>query len=309
MGHHLRYATTNVQKKTGKAHMNIMEKVQKEGLIFDGAMGSMLISRGIGGGEASEIWNLTHPDIIAEIHQAYYDAGADIASANTFGASAIKLKKMGVTQSVEELNRTGVRIARRACGKGQYVAGELGSLGEMLQPMGPVSFDEAVDCFAEQAGFLEDEGVDVFIIETIFDINVAFAAIKAVRSVSEKPVFCCLTFKQTKKGFFTLFGNSPEESMTALVEAGASAVGANCSIGSRTMVDLAFDIKKSATVPVIIMPNAGLPETQKDQSVFYPEDALFFADSIKEIKTLGVEIVGGCCGTTPDYIRKIKDTI
>lgn len=289
--------------------MDILEKVEKEGLIFDGAIGSILISKGIKGGEASELWNLKHPDIIMGIHRAYFDAGSDVASANTYGACALKLKKMKVTQSVEEINRTGVQIAREACGKGQYVAGELGSLGEMLQPMGPVSFDEAVDCFAQQAGFLEDEGVDVFLIETIFDMNIALAAIKAVRSVSEKPIFCSLTFKQMEKGFFTIFGDSPSHSMKSLVDAGASAVGANCSIGSRTMVDLAGEIRKSVEVPVIIMPNAGLPEMRKGSTLFYPEDETFFATSIKKIKELGVEIVGGCCGTTPEYIRKIRESI
>lgn len=289
--------------------MDILETAQKRGLIFDGALGSMLISKGIKGTEASELWNLTHPEIIGQIHRSYYDAGADVASANTHGASAIKLKKMGVVQSVEKVNRAGVNIARKACGKGQYVAGELGSLGDMLQPMGPVSFDEAVDCFAQQAGFIEDEGVDLFLIETVFDVNVAFAAIKAVRSVSEKPIFCCLTFKKMKKGFFTIFGNNPKESMRSLVDAGASAVGANCSMGSTTMIDLACEIKKSVDVPVIIMPNAGMPEAAKDNTVFYPENETFFAGNIKKIKELGVEIIGGCCGTTPDYIKKIKEMI
>ncbi|MCP4722317.1 MAG: methionine synthase I, cobalamin-binding domain-containing protein, partial [Desulfobacteraceae bacterium] len=255
--------------------MNIIKKIQKDGLVFDGAMGSILISKGLTGGEATELWNLKHPEIILEIHQNYFDAGSDVASANTYGASAIKLKKMGVTQSVEEINRTGVKIARKACGKDQYVAGELGSLGDMLQPMGPVSFDEAVDCFTQQAGFLEDEGVDLFLIETIFDINIALAAIKAVRSVSEKPVFCSLTFKKMKKGFFTIFGNNPNDSMKSLVDAGASAVGANCSMGSDTMIDLAGEIKKSVDVPIIIMPNAGMPKTTKDNTVFYPEDENF----------------------------------
>ena len=266
--------------------MDILEKIKKDGLVFDGAMGSILINKGITGKEASELWNLNHPDIVKEIHQAYYDAGADVASANTYGASAIKLKKMGVTQSLENVNRTGVRIARQVCGKGQYVAGELGSLGDMLEPMGPVSFDEAVDSFAQQAGFLEDEGVDIFLIETIFDINIAFAAIKAVRSVSEKPIFCSLTFKKMKKGFFTIFGSNPKNSMKLLSEAGASAVGANCSMGSRTMIDRANEIKKSADVPVIIQPNAGLPKTTKDNTIFYPEDETFFADSIKKLKRL-----------------------
>jgi len=289
--------------------MNILEKVHKDGLIFDGAMGSILISKGIMGEEAPELWNLKHPDIIMEIHRAYYDAGSDVASANTYGASAIKLKKMGVTQSVEEVNRRGVQLARKACGKSQYVAGELGSLGDMLQPMGPVSFDEAVGCLAQQAGFLEDVSVDVFLIETIFDINIALAAIKAVRSVSEKPIFCSLTFKKMKTGYFTIFGNNPNDSMKSLVDAGASAVGANCSIGSETMIDLADEIRKSVDVPIIIMPNAGMPAATKDNTVFYPEDEIFFADSIKKIKGLGVEIVGGCCGTTPEYIKKIKESI
>jgi 5-methyltetrahydrofolate--homocysteine methyltransferase len=295
-------------KNAGKqSDMDILEKVRKEGLLFDGAMGSILISKGITGSEAPELWNLKHPDIIREIHQAYYDVGSDVASANTYGASAIKLKKMGVTQSVEEVNRAGVQLAREVCGKDRYVAGELGSLGDMLSPMGPVSFDQAVDCFAQQAGFIEDEGVDVFLIETIFDINIAFAAIKAVQSVSEKPIFCSLTFKQMKKGFFTFFGNNPNDSMKALVDAGASAVGANCSLGSNEMINLACEIKKSVNVPVIIMPNAGMPKITKDNATSYPEDKIFFANNIKKIKGLGVEIVGGCCGTNPEYIKRIKE--
>ena len=289
--------------------MDICEKAKKEGLIFDGAMGSMLIAKGIAGGEASERWNLTHPEVIKEIHRAYYDAGSDVATANTFGASPIKLKKMGVTESVEAINRAGVRLAREACGPDQYVAGDMGSLGDMLQPMGPLSFDEAVACFAEQAGFLETEGVDCFIIETIFDVNIALAAIQGVQSVSAKPIFCSMTFKQTPNGFFTIFGNRPGESMQALVDAGAAAVGANCSIGSRTMVDLAKEIRASVDVPVTIMPNAGMPETTKSGELFYPENEETFAGSIKTIKKIGVEIVGGCCGTTPEYVRRIKEMI
>jgi len=286
--------------------MDILEKVKKDGLLFDGAMGTMLIAKGIAGGEASELWNLKHPDIIREIHRAYYDAGADVVTANTFGASPIKLKKMGVTETAEAINRAGVQIAKMVCGQGQYVAGDIGSLGDMLEPMGPVAFDEAVDCFAQQADFLEEEGVDCFIIETIFDINIARAAVQAVQSVSDKPIFCSLTFKQTPNGFFTIFGDKPGESMQTLVAAGVSAVGANCTIGSRTMIELAREIRASIPVPVTIMPNAGMPETTKDGALFYPEDATMFAESIREIKTLGVEIVGGCCGTTPEYIRKIK---
>jgi methionine synthase I (cobalamin-dependent) len=289
--------------------MEILERIKTQGLVFDGAMGSLLISKGIKGGEASEVWNLTRQDIIQDIHRAYFDAGADVACANTYCASPLKLEKMGVTQSVEALNRMGVRLARSVCGKGQYVVGELGALGDMLAPVGPVSFDRAVDNFAVQAGFLEDEGVDLFLIETIFDLNIALAAIRAVQSVSEKPIFCTLTFQQKAKGFFTIFGNTPKESMNSLVRAGACVVGANCSMGSDGMVDLAREIKQHVDVPVMIQPNAGLPETGKGNTTFYPEDAACFAANMKRIKDLGVEIVGGCCGTTPDYIRKIRETI
>lgn len=289
--------------------MNILEKVKKTGLIFDGAMGSILIGKGLAVGEAPESWNLKHPDILRDIHRSYYDAGADVVSANTFGASPINLEKMGIGESVEDLNRAGVRIAKKVCGKGQYVAGDLGSLGGMLQPQGAISFERAVDCFSCQAGFLEAEGVDVFIIETSFDINVALAAMKAIQQVSSKPIFCTLTFKKMKKGFFTIFGNNPKDSMRALAEAGAAAVGANCSIGSDTMVALAAEIKNSVDIPVIIQPNAGMPEQAKDNLVVYPENKEFFAENIKKIKEVGVEIVGGCCGTTPVYIRRIREVI
>ena len=289
--------------------MDIIEKVKTEGLVMDGGMGSMLIARGLAGGEVAEAWNLTRPDEIGAVHQAYFDAGADVATVNSFGASAMKLRQMGVSQSMEAVNRAAVRIAREVCGPEQYVAGDIGALGEMLAPMGSVTFDQAVDGFSEQAAFLEEEGVDFFMIETIFDLNLALAAVKAVRSVSEKPVFCTLTFKETPKGFFTIMGNAPEKSMNALVDAGASAVGANCSMGSDTMVELAGRIRESTAVPVIIQPNAGMPQAGPDNLVIYPESKAFFADNIKKIKDLGVEIVGGCCGTTPDYIRKIKETI
>ena len=289
--------------------MDILKKVKNQGLILDGGMGSMLIARGLGGGEAAEAWNVTKPQIIAEVHQAYYDAGADVATANTFGGSAMKLAQMKVSHTMEEINRAAVDIAKKVRKPGQYVAGDIGTLGEMLAPMGPLTPEEALAAFTDQAAVLEDAGVDFFMAETLFDLNLAQAVIKAIKSVSNKPVFCTMTFKQTPKGFFTIMGNAPADSMKALVDAGADAVGANCSMGSDTMVDLAGIIRESVDCPMVIQPNAGMPQTGKDNTVFYPETETFFADNIKKIKSLGVEIVGGCCGTNPDYIRKIKDII
>ena len=290
--------------------MNVFEKIKQDGLLFDGGMGSMLIAQGLQGGESSELWNLTHPDRIRNIHKAYFDAGADVATANTFGASPSKLAQMGVTQEMAEINRAGVRLAREAAqeagSEGQYVAGDIGSLDGMLAPMGTLTETEAKAEYAQQAAVLEEEGVDLFIVETIFDLNLAVCAVEAVRSVSQKPVISTMTFKQTPRGFFTIVGNDPGKSMARLVEAGAWAVGANCSIGSDAMVDLAAQIRASVEVPVIVQPNAGMPERQQDGSLYYPEDEAVFADNIAKIKALGVEIVGGCCGTTPDYINRIR---
>lgn len=289
--------------------MDILEKIDKDGLLFDGALGSILISKGLKGNEAAETWNIRHPEIIRQIHSDYVTAGADVVSANTYGASPLKLEKMGVDEGFETLNREGVRLARAACGSGCYVAADMGATGDMLAPYGPVTVDRAVDSFARQAEVIDDEGVDLFLIETVFDLNVGLAAVKAIRSVSDKPVFCSLTFKETPKGFFTIFGNRPEDSMKSLVDHGVSAVGANCSIDSGTMIRLADQIRGSVDVPVIIQPNAGMPKSVSDNQVFYPESDDSFAGNMKKIRNLGVEIIGGCCGTTPETIRKIRQMI
>ncbi|PIE61393.1 MAG: methionine synthase I, cobalamin-binding domain-containing protein [Desulfobacterales bacterium] len=289
--------------------MNILEELKEKDLIFDGGMGTMLIARGLQGGNAPERWNLTRPEDILAVHSAYFDAGADVATTNTFGASALKLKKMGVTETMADIVTAAVKIAREAAGPDRFVAGDIGEAGEMMAPMGPLSKDDAHSCFKEQAEALAEAGVDLFIIETQFDLNMAVAAIQGVRAVTDLPIACTMTFKQTPKGFFTIMGNPPEESMKTLVGEGASIVGANCAMGSDTMVELAGPIRDAVDVPILIQPNAGLPETGPDNTVIYPESADFFADNLMKIKALGVEMVGGCCGTTPDYIRTIYNRI
>jgi methionine synthase I (cobalamin-dependent) len=289
--------------------MEFMEKVIQEGAVWDGGFGSMLISRGLLGGDSAEKWNIDHPEVIQDIHRAYFNAGADVATANTFGASSFKLEKMGIEVSAETINTAAVNHAKAAAGPGHYVAGDMGHLGEMLSPMGSMTVERARDIYVHQAGIIEAAGVDLFIIETIFDINEAMVALAAIQAVSSRPVFCTLTFNQTKRGFFTLMGNPVDASMRQLRDAGAAAVGANCSLGSDRMIDLAEQIRASVDIPVIIQPNAGMPQTRADGSTFYPEDETFFAGNIKKIKALGVDIVGGCCGTTPAFISKIRETI
>jgi len=268
----------------------------------------MLIARGLKGGEVCEKWNIDHPEIVQAIHQAYFNAGADVATTNTFGATSFKLARMGVKDSAEAINCAAINNAKTVAHPGQYIAGELGPLGEMFSPMGTMTFDKAKEIYTHQAKIMEAGGVDVFLIQTVFDLQEALAALEAVQVVSAKPVICSLTFNKLKKGFFTLVGNPVAESMKKLRDRGASVVGANCSMGSDIMIQLAQEIRQSVEIPVIVRPNAGKAHARNDGTAFYPEDEIFFAENIKKMRDLGIEIVGGCCGTTPEYIRAIKDS-
>lgn len=286
--------------------MTLMQTVKKEGLLFDGAMGSMLIAAGLKGGKPSELWNLERPEAIQSVHAAYFEAGAQVATANTFGGSAFKLKKMGIDADPVALNRKAVEIARNAAGPDRYVAGDMGPLGEMLKPAGMLDEDQARGYFAEQAAVLKETGVDFFILETFFDLNEIKAAVQGIRSVSDLPVFATMTFQKKGNRFFTLMGNTPVDSLKQLLDSGAQVVGANCSLPSDTMIELAREISEGIDGPVMIQPNAGAPERQ-GETVIYPETVDFFSDNILTLKKMGIEVVGGCCGTTPEFIRVIRE--
>ena len=288
--------------------MNILERAQTKGLILDGAMGTMLIRSGLEGGKVSEFWNLEKPEVVQAIHKSYFDAGSDVVMTNTFGGSPLKLKKADLHKHTEEINRTAVQLAREVAGKEKYVAGDIGPIGEMLQPSGTLSFEAAMECFMEQAEYLSKAGADLFIIETMFDLNESLAAIRAAQSVSSLPIFATLTFQEAPKGFVTLMGNRVEDGMKSLLDTGAVVVGANCTLGSGPMVNLAREIRECVDSPVMIMPNAGMPEI-KGSETFHPEDKDFFSDNMLEIKRMGVEVIGGCCGSTPDYIQSIVEKI
>ncbi len=287
--------------------MDLIELAKSSGLILDGGMGTMLIMAGLTGGRVSEYWNLENPSVIEKIHQAYIDAGADVITTNTFGASSLKLKKAGLEDQAESINRKAVELARKAA-KDRFVAGDIGPTGDLMAPFGPVSIEQAFDSFAGQAACLARSGVDLFLIETMFDVQECLAAVKGVRSVSDLPIFATLTFRKTARGFATIMGNKVSESLEALQDAGAVAVGANCTLGSDDMVGLAEEIRAAIQGLTIVQPNAGSPQT-RGADICYPEDSDYFSDRIVKIKALGIEIVGGCCGTTPEYIRKIRQKI
>ena len=288
--------------------MTILEQVRTTGLLMDGAMGSRLMQKGMRSNVVPEIMNLEKPDMVLEVHQEYLTAGADVITTNTLGGTRLKLKKAGVAHLTAKVNQAACQIARQAAGKFHFVAGDIGSVGEILEPFGTLSQAEAVENFQEQARLLAESGVDCFIIETMFDVRECQAAIQGVRAVSDLPLFATMTFEKNPTGFNTIMGNFAPESMQILAQAGADAVGANCSIGSGSMVELAKIIRKSVTLPVIIQPNAGIPEI-RDSGLVYPESPAEYARNLKAIRDLGVEIIGGCCGTTPEYIRAIRQLI
>ena len=288
--------------------MSLMEDIGSKGIIMDGAMGTMLIEAGLSGGETAEKWILEQPEKILKVHQAYVDAGSEIVTTATFGANRIKLDKTGLADDLVKINSAAVELAQKAANAQCYVAGNIGPTGEMLSPAGTMGSEEAQECYTEQAQVLAEGGVDLFLIQTFFDLNEVLAAIEGVRSVSDLPIFASLTFQEMKNGFYTIMGNPVEDSMKKMVLAGADVVGANCSIGSSPMVRLAAEIRESVTTPVMAQPNAGKPEV-KDGIVSYNENEKDFTDNINRIKVLGVEVVGGCCGSTPIFIRSMVEQL
>ena len=284
--------------------MELKKMINEKGLLFDGAMGTMLIQAGIVCGKASEYWNLEKPNVIRDIHESYIQAGSTVITTNTFGGTRLKLKKAKLDRQTEEINTQAVHIARSASGE-KLVAGDIGPTGEMLLPMGEKSPQELRSVFREQAGFLDEAGVDLFIIETMFDIQESLAAIRAVRDITDKPLFATLTFEYKNGRFATMMGNPAIDSLKQLQDNGADAVGANCSVGSDTMVLLAKKLAEEVDGWKIIQPNAGMPKTEGSQLI-YPEDEDYFSANIQKIRSFGVQIVGGCCGTTPEYIKAIR---
>ena len=288
-----------------------LEALSERVLLFDGGMGSMLIAAGLADGEAPDEWSIKHPDALVDIHTKYLEVGADVIQTNTFGATSIKLAascRNGAPDTVA-LNIKAAEIARQALDDfvtgGRYLAGDIGPTGGFFPPMGTLSTAAARDSFREQAAALERGGVDLFLIETMYDIREAVEAIRAVREISGKPIVCELTMERKKRGYFTIMGDSPDKAVEILIEEGASVIGANCSITSGEMLDLAVEMRSLTDVPLLFQPNAGLPEMTGGKAV-YRQDPEEYADDLMKMVEAGADAVGGCCGTTPDFIRAVR---
>jgi len=278
-------------------------------LIWDGAVGTELLKRGLAG-KVPELWNLERPDALYAIHLDYLNAGAEVVQTNTFGATTIKLGLAGIADQFEAVNLAAVKAARaavKAAGRG-FVAGDLGPCGQMLAPSGPVSMDEAIEVYARQTRLLAEAGVDLISIETMFDLNEAEAAVRGARAAADLPVVASMTFNKTKRGFFTMMGNSPADCAERLLAAGAVMVGANCGLAMAEMVELTAEFRKATDKPLIAQANAGNPEVVGGQTV-YKETAEGFAALGPALREAGATAIGACCGSSPDFIRKLAEVL
>jgi 5-methyltetrahydrofolate--homocysteine methyltransferase len=269
-------------------------------LIADGATGTMLQQAGLPAGAAPERWNLDNPDAIRALHRSYIQAGADIILTNSFGGNRLRLEREGLGERVREVNLTAARLAREVAGDKVLVLGDMSSTGQLLEPMGTLSFDQAQSIFAEQAAALAEGGVDALLIETMSDLDETKAAIGGARQVTDLPILVTMSFDTHGR---TMMGVKPADAAHELWALGADVIGANC---GRTLSETLEAIRQMRqAVPAATLmakPNAGLPHLEGGESVFdvTPE---IMADYARQFADLDVKIFGGCCGSTPDHIR------
>jgi methionine synthase I (cobalamin-dependent)/5,10-methylenetetrahydrofolate reductase len=281
------------------------EALTERVLVCDGAMGTMLYSRGVFINKSFDAMNLTQPDLVEDVHREYVRAGADVLETNTFGANRIKLGSFGLADKLKEINIAGVRIARRAAGDRAYVAGSIGPLGIRIEPWGKTGVDEARDYFREQAEALVEGGVDLFILETFRDLNEVGAAIDAVRAVSGLPIVAQMT---TEEDGNTLDGTPPEQFAPELEKRGATIIGVNCAVGPAPMLETIERMEAVTRLKLSAQPNAGKPRDVEGRNIYLcsPE---YMASYARRFILHNVRLVGGCCGTTPEHIRQIKAAV
>ncbi len=285
--------------------IKFMDALAERVLVCDGAMGTMLYARGVFINKSFDAMNLTQADLVEAVHQDYVRAGADIIETNTFGANRIKLGSFGLAGSLHEINVAGARIARRAAHGRAYVAGAIGPLGIRIEPWGKTGVDEARDYFKEQAAALAEGGVDLFILETFRDLNEIGAAIDAVRSVSDLPIIAQMT---TEEDGNTLDGTSPEQFAPELERRGATILGVNCAVGPGPMLETIERMEAVTRLKLSAQPNAGKPRDVEGRNIYLcsPE---YMASYARRFIQHNVRVVGGCCGTTPEHIKQIKQAV
>jgi len=282
----------------------LLERLKNEILLLDGSMGALLQSRGLPPGYAPDLWNLERPQDIQQVHSEYVEAGSDIILTNTFGSSRLRLREYDAEGQIREINEAGVEMARRAAKGKAYVAGDIGPSGTTIAPFGDLPFDDAIGIFYEQARILLGAGVDLIAIETMFDIQEMRAALIGVREAvgNRVPVMALMTFNNDG---ITDSGSDPETAASVLEGFGVDILGLNCSVGPEAMVPVVRRLGQTTSTFIAVEPNAGLP-VHRDGHTVYPANAEEVARFAPQFVEAGANIIGGCCGTTPEYVRLLS---
>ncbi|NQT89741.1 MAG: homocysteine S-methyltransferase family protein [Candidatus Omnitrophica bacterium] len=287
----------------------LLERLKEEVLVCDGATGTMLIENGMPEGVCPEEWAIKNRLVLSKLHKAYVGAGADMITSNTFGANAIKLRRFNLQKQAVDINKRAVEIAKDAAGGKAYVLGDVGPTGEYLKPAGDLESDEMLEVFIEQIKALESAGVDAIIIETMSDAEELKRAIMAAKESTGLPLIASMTFQKTgEKGFRTTSGVTIPQFVDESLLAGCDVIGTNCSLTISDMVDVVSGMRNLGTAFLLAQPNAGMPKLVGERTV-YEQSADEFKESVPALIKAGANIIGGCCGTTPEHTRAIKTTI
>ena len=276
---------------------------QSRPLLLDGATGSNLMKRGMPRGVCTELWIDAHPEILLDLQREYVAAGSDIIYAPTFSANRHTLEREGLGDQVSDLNRRLVALSRQAAGGKALVAGDMTTTGVPLEPNGPMEYNRLHDIYREQTAALAEGGADLIVIETMLGIDETAVALEAAREVCDLPVLCSLTVQSDGSAYF---GGNCVDAVEELQELGASAAGVNCSCGPEQLVSLVRNMKAVARIPLLVKPNAGMPAISDDGEAVYPMTAAEFATHMRVLLEAGADLIGGCCGTTPEFIAEMK---
>lgn len=273
-------------------------------IYLDGATGSNLLKRGMPAGVCPEQWILENREILTGLQREFVSAGTNILYAPTFSANPVKLKEYGLEERIGEMNRELVAVSKEAAGDRCLVAGDLTMTGEQLAPMGTMDFEQLIDIYKEQIGYLTEAGVDLLVVETMMSLQESRAALIAAKECCDLPVMVTMTFEADGR---TLYGTDARTAAVVLESLGASAIGANCSTGPDKMTDIIKNMAEVTAIPIIAKPNAGLPSLDGSGNTVYDMNSNDFAEGMARLVEAGASILGGCCGTTPEFIRKLKE--
>ncbi len=289
---------------------NILESINKTKLLVaDGAWGTMLLSKGLEVGSCPELWNVEHEELVFEIAKAYVESGSKIIKTNTFGGNPIKLREYNLEDKAYELNLSGASISRKAAGEDNYVMGSIGPTGKFIFT-GDVTEEELYNAFKIQVNALIDGGVDAILLETFYATDELECAIKAVKENFKIPVFTSFTFEKGGDNIFrTMMGIDINTYFNFVSNFGVDVVGTNCGNGFNYMVEIVRELKNlGKNIPILVNSNAGIPEII-DGKLVYPETPEIIKDIIPKLIESGAKIIGGCCGTTPEHIKVIKNVV